>query len=353
MLLEVGAVGEDLRRDRLEHRSARLLPRRSVDRFAEVAGHGGLRAPPARRRCAERGFSTRIVRHPARRPASTSTSESPIIQLSARSSVEVGGGRQEHPGPRLAAVARPGRDRVDGVGVVEAVAVRRRSPHARSASSPNDALVGRDQLLDARPCPWPRRLVRDNDRTVVERSERRIASAAPRQSDVAGTVRRLGRPVGRVPDELVDHAVAVEEDGPSPLTSPPAASTDSHFPGAVTSAGCETSRCQTTAWNASTCGVRRSGGASDHDAGVGRAPRWRRPSRPTTPKTPAPDLARELDRADEVHRDVVLAGPAADGEHEDRVARDEARVRSHASKLVSQPSSFVRAVSSETLSVGA
>src|SRR5436190_710684 len=50
-------------------------------------------------------------------------------------------------------------------------------------------------------------------------------------------------------DWTIDYAVPVEEDGA------PNASVDSHFVCAALSAGCDTRRCHTTAWNASECGV--------------------------------------------------------------------------------------------------
>jgi hypothetical protein len=53
-------------------------------------------------------------------------------------------------------------------------------------------------------------------------------------------------------DGAVQDAVAVEERRASRRA---AHRTDSHFVGAAFTFGCETSRCQTTAWNASVCGV--------------------------------------------------------------------------------------------------
>ena len=49
----------------------------------------------------------------------------------------------------------------------------------------------------------------------------------------------------------------------------------------------------------------------------------------------------------------MLARAAADGEDQDRVLPLSREASSQAAKAVSQPSSLVRAVSSETLSVGA
>lgn len=58
---------------------------------------------------------------------------------------------------------------------------------------------------------------------------------------------RKGEPVAD--HRAIDDAVAIEKDGG------PAYFVLSHFVCAVFSAGCETSKCQTTAWNASACGV--------------------------------------------------------------------------------------------------
>ena len=62
-------------------------------------------------------------------------------------------------------------------------------------------------------------------------------------------------------DCAVQHAVTVEEDRPVGLAAsrPLAHRTDSHLVARDFSRGCETSRCQTTAWNASEWGVMCSG----------------------------------------------------------------------------------------------
>ena len=249
-LLEIGAVREDLRRDRLEHRSARL-PRDDVGGLGDVA-HPEVGRPPSRRRCADCGFSTRIVRHPAARPASASTSESPIIQLRERSMSSVGGGLQQHPRLRLPTVARPrqrrGRSRRGGAG---------------SSGSRRSRLLGRRAVERrarapregprARPCPWPR---------LVGSRQRRYGSRA---SGYDGSRRPLPGRAGRPPSTCGPSNAVVRGSQTSSTRTPSrsrktarvahlpsAASTDSHFPGAVTRAGCETRRCQTTAWNSST-----------------------------------------------------------------------------------------------------
>ncbi len=78
------------------------------------------------------------------------------------------------------------------------------------------------------------------------------------------------------------------------------------------------------------------------------------PSRPTIAEDLGADFSRELERPHEVHAHVLLAVAAADREDEQRVAaRGGARRAATPTKHVSQPSSFTRAVSSLTLSVGA
>ena len=153
-LVEVGAVGEDLRRDRVEHAQRASLVD-DVDGPSDVS-HAVVGRPVARvGDGVDRGFSTRIVRHPAPRPASASTSESPIIQLRGEVDVERRGGLEQHARLRLAAVAGPREAGVDRIGVVQAVAVvvdhdalARQAAERRARGPRGDPR--------AKPCPWPR-----------------------------------------------------------------------------------------------------------------------------------------------------------------------------------------------------
>ena len=77
------------------------------------------------------------------------------------------------------------------------------------------------------------------------------------------------------------------------------------------------------------------------------------PSRPTMPKTLAPASPRQLEGPHQVTRDAPLGVAAADREDEQAVVGASREPCSHSAKMVSQPSSLIRAVSSETLSVGA
>ena len=176
--------------------------------------------------------------------------------------VEVGSSLQQHPGLRLPAVARLCELGVDRIGMVQAVAVvvdrdsTSRRAVERRAREPREG-------PRARPFPSPR-LVGSRQR----RYGSRVSGYDGSRQLLPGTSRTSSLTFGPsndsstgVPDELDDDAVPVEEDG-ALAHRPSAASTDSHFPGALTSAGCETRRCHTIAWNSSTWGVRRSGGAS-------------------------------------------------------------------------------------------
>ena len=65
-------------------------------------------------------------------------------------------------------------------------------------------------------------------------------------------LRQVGRRIGlpAADNRLIEHAIPVEEYRPPVLQR-----TDSHFVLFAWSAGCETMRCQMTAWKASECGV--------------------------------------------------------------------------------------------------
>src|SRR5262249_55419789 len=89
------------------------------------------------------------------------------------------------------------------------------------------------------------------DESEARRLESRERIADARENlQVFRALRRIRAPLSD--DGSIDDAVPVEEDGGGHIV-------DSHFVGYTLSAGCETSRCQTTAWNASLCGVIVSG----------------------------------------------------------------------------------------------
>ncbi len=84
--------------------------------------------------------------------------------------VESGGSLQQHPRLRLPALACSCERRVNRVGVVQAVAVVvDRDSTLRKQS--NDALVGFEEVLMRSLSLRRARLVRDNDGTVIERSD--------------------------------------------------------------------------------------------------------------------------------------------------------------------------------------
>ena len=93
------------------------------------------------------------------------------------------------------------------------------------------------------------RLVRHDDQ-----KEARFVQRCERLSD-AGQDLKLGDAGGRVGLAVahrgaIEHPVAIEEHGASHGRT-----ADSHLVWLAFSLGCETRRCQTTAWNASECGV--------------------------------------------------------------------------------------------------
>ena len=170
-------------------------PQRAVRGLEHVGGAGVGLSAAATVSC--RGPRRGRVRHPAARPASTSTSESPISQLerdrssmpssAAASSISPGAGlRHTHAPPSRGRCRR----------VVEAVA--RRSIGRRRAQLPLD--LGVHVARAARvACPSRPRAGSRRPRSGAAgaRSER-TASARPRQPDVGYAVRRLGQATRRV-----------------------------------------------------------------------------------------------------------------------------------------------------------
>src|SRR5216684_2892483 len=90
-------------------------------------------------------------------------------------------------------------------------------------------------------------LVGDDDIEESRRTQRlqRLAYAG-KQLQIGKRARRVRLAVAH--DRLVDHAVAVEKHR---------AALRYHFVAVCCRAGCDTRQCQTTAWNASVCGVTR------------------------------------------------------------------------------------------------
>src|SRR6266702_931521 len=144
-------------------------------------------------------------------------------------------------------------------------------------------------------------------------------------------------------DGGIDDAVAVEEH-----RAPPAFRRY-HFVAVCCSAGCDTRQCQTTAWKASVCGVTRL--ASTVGTTMTQSPTARvyPPSRPTTPNTFRPRCFASL-RAATMFGLTFFSRLPPPTENTNTASLADARlVRSQAANTVSQPSSLVRAVSSDTL----
>src|SRR4051794_7700511 len=258
--------------------------------------------------------------------------------------VVLGRGCLQHPRQRLAARARARELWHLALRVVEAVApvVER---DVLLGKQLDDPVVDLPQLGQAHDALRRRRLVGDHDQRPAEPSQEPQSLRRPvLELHVRGAVGRFVLAALLVHPALVDHSVAIHEHRRCHPT-------DSHFAGAAASIGCDTSRCHTTAWNASVCGVRRAAGAgttTHASASSAVAPS----DRPTTPNTHAPteranSTAPTTFKEMPCERDppptlkTSTASPAR--------SRD---ARSHAAKTLSNPSSFVRAVSSETLSAG-
>src|ERR1700682_2465684 len=154
-----------------------------------------------------------------------------------------------------------------------------------------------------------------------------------------GLIPRRVRPAADQ-DRLAQHAVAVEEHSRSRLRQ----SMDSHLVPWRWSAGCETRRCQTTAHNPSVCGVTRSwksGGIRTEAFAL-----WRvnPPSRPTMPKTAAPTSSASSMAATRLAETPLSRSPPPTEKTRSASSRDNREPRSHSLNVVSQPSSFTRAV---------
>ena len=346
-----------------------------ASRQGQVGGSTSRRRPAARpaarprpgvgarppRRCAERACSTSTVRHPARRAG---------LDVGVRVADHPRALEVESPAPRRrrAASRAPACGSRTGARAPDACPRGGGSSSAQSSSS--TPLVGQqpphglvDRVQRARACAVPLAALGWLETTTEQRAGRPqqaqashgAGTRAPRPRAVGG----LEPLVGRVGHGLVDDAVAVEEHRlrrRRPRRHHGHAAIRRCSPtcrGGAASAGCETSRCQTTAWNASACGVRRSAGARDDDADVGELRGRRRRRGPTMPRpSPRPRApARRRGRGSSRRRArASRRRPRTRGRRPRRAGASRA---SQAAYAVSQPSSLMRAVSSETLSLGA
>src|SRR5450631_2256511 len=161
--------------------------------------------------------------------------------------VEFGGAGQQHPWPGFSAIAAV-------IVVVEA--------HHKAIDRRDFA---RNQLIDAFDRFPGRRpachvgLIRDHDQDEAAILQTLKLCAQTRINfDILDPRRRIRLALSD--HRVIQHAVTIEKDRPrfhlAGLAVPTA---DSHFVWLAFNFGCETSRCQTTAWNASECGVTFSG----------------------------------------------------------------------------------------------
>ena len=137
---------------------------------------------------------------------------------------------------------------------------------------------------------------------------------AGQEAQLLGVKRDARRPRLLVAHDVDERSVAIEDRdaaGPSLHAS--------HFVAGRWSFGWLTRRCQITAQKPSVCGVIRSGETVGMTTHASATCLVYPPSRPTIAEDLRADLARELERADEVHADVLLPVAAADAEDEDAV----------------------------------
>src|SRR5215213_3690442 len=151
---------------------------------------------------------------------------------------------------------------------------------------------------------------------------------------------------------LVQHAVPVEEDCPRHAFAG-AFSTPSHLVCLAFSAGWLTSRCQMTAWNASEWGVTASGFTVGTMQTASPTSAVYPPSRPTTPNTLAPIVLAYCSARTRLGLTFFSRLPPPTEKTNSASSALSRLTLSHSTNTVSQPSSLVRAVSSDTLSVGA
>src|ERR1700738_41684 len=123
--------------------------------------------------------------------------------------------------------------------------------NARAAESVRQAPMNRLDRGEADLALGVARLGRDQKKANPGIREQSEPLETPRQQlKVLGPMRRFIGAGHGIEHVAVEYAIAVQED-----RSTAAHTTDSHFISCRLSAGCDTTRCQTTAWKASVCGV--------------------------------------------------------------------------------------------------
>src|SRR5262249_35011085 len=145
----------------------------------------------------------------------------------------------------------------------------------------------------------------------------------------------------------VDRAVTIEKHRRG---SRHRAAMPSHLASCRARVGCDTRQCHTTAWNASESGVTALG--STVGITITSSPTFfvKPPSRPTTPKMLRPRALASSRPRTMLALTLRTASPPPTENTNTASLLLALLVRSQVAKTVSQPSSLVRAVSSETLS---
>src|SRR4051812_14955586 len=188
-------------------------------------------------------------------------------------------------------------------------------------------------------------LVGDDDEAESRVTQADQGVGHPRQHLELGLARRRIR-LAVADERSVDYAVPVEEDGAANVA------VDSHLVCAAFNEGCDTSRCHTTAWNASACGVIVAalmvGMITQASATCAVNP----PSRPTTPAIRAPTCLAYCSARTRLGLTFRSRLPPPTEKTNTTSSAFRRLPCSHATNTDSHPSSLVRAVNSETLSTG-
>src|SRR4030095_6248080 len=151
-----------------------------------------------------------------------------------------------------------------------------------------------------------------------------------------------------VPDrDSVDYSIAIEKNCRTSYFML------SHFVSATLRAGCEIHKCHTTAWNASVCGVMFAGLTVGMTIATSATCAVYPPSRPTIPRMALPRSFASFSALTKFGLTFFSRLPPPTDKTKIASLSLSRLPLSHSVKTEGHPSSLVRAVSSETLSVGA
>ena len=133
--------------------------------------------------------------------------------------------------------------------------VMRADPHLVQARGGHDLIIHPVHEVTRRGPARDVGLVGAADQQEARLAQRRAGLRHAGQDGELGGAARRQRSALRIENRSVQHAVPIQEDGATRAQG----AADSHFVGIIFNAGCETSRCHTTAQSPSVCGVMWSG----------------------------------------------------------------------------------------------